>query len=381
MKRAIVYLSALALLLLVPTGAAPSAALAASTAPTTADGFTDLFAAKQDLTWSGGDQATTVVANGRTYWLAGDTIVSNGEDPDGSYPDGARWVSNRILLQRGGDLVNAMANGGVGVPDPPTHTDANADHYWPQAGFYANGHLYVLAQRVQADPTDALGFKLTGVEMAKYRVRSDGLLVLVSMVATPSTGVAGGVGPAHIQWAGDALVYNGYVYAYGFTLAQGNAYVAHWSYAARVPVGKVEQPAAWRFYARSTGRWVARTAALNPDPTDQPDAILPSQVSSVRQVGGKFVVAHKPWNGWGDTVRIETAAAPVGPWTEVASIPSPAGTWEGSDYVTYCPQLHPEQQLASGGLLVSVAWNGKTLDDTMSNADLYKPRFYEVALP
>ena len=384
MKRAIIYLTALALLLLIPaasTGPAPAVELAASTAPTTADGFTDLFAAKQDMTWSGGDQATTVVANGRTYWLAGDTMVSNGEAADGSYPPGSVMVSNRILLQRGGDLVNAMAAGGVAVPDPPTHTDANADHYWPQAGFYANGFLYVLAQRVQADPSDALGFKLTGVEMAKYRIRTDGLLVFVAMVATPSTGVPGGAGAAHIQWAGDAVVWNGYVYAYGFTLASGNAYVAHFSYAARVPVGKVEQPSAWRFWAASQGRWVARIDALNPDANTQPDAVLPSQVSSVRLIGGRFVVAHKPWNGYGDTVRIETAAAPTGPWTEVASIPSPAGTWEGRDYVTYCPQLHPEQALASGKLLVSIAWNGKTMDDTMANADLYKPRFYEVTLP
>ena len=382
MKRAIVYLSALALLLLVPAATAPAVALAASTAPTTADGFTDLFAAKNDMTWSGGDQMTTVTAGGFTYWLSGDTMTSAGVDADGSYPDGAAMVSNRILLQRGGDLVNAMTGGGNAIPDPPTHTDQNLDHYWPQAGFYTGGHLYVLAQRVQADPADAFGFRSVGVEMAKYTISADGLLTLVSMLATPSTGVPGGVGPAAIQWSGDAVVSGGYVYIYGATLAGDNdQFIPHYSYVARVGTGSVEKPASWRYWARSRGYWVSQISKLDPEPGTQPDAVLPSQVSSVRVIGGRFVLLHKPWNGWGTTVYAETSASPTGPWTQTALFDSPAGTWEGREYLTYSPQLHPEQLLASGKLLVSVAWNGKTLDDTLANADLYKPRFYEVTLP
>lgn len=354
----------------------------ATVAPSSADGFTAMFAAKNDLDWSGGDQVTSVAAGGYVYWLFGDSMLSAGEDADGSYPDGTVMVPNRILLQRGGELVNAVTGGGDAAPDPATRTDANLDHYWPQAGFDAGGHLYVLVQRVQADPSSGLGFHSVGVEMAKYRIGSDGLLTLVAVLATPSTGVPGGVGPAHIQWSGDAVVHDGFVYVYGATLAgENDRFIPHFSYVARVPVGQVEDPSAWRYYGASSGQWVERIADLDPDPGTQPDAILPSQVSSARVTGGRWVLLHKPWNGWGSTVFAELSASPVGPWTQHRLFESPAGTWEGVDYVTYSPQLHPEQWLRSGALLVSAAWNGKTLADTMANADVYKPRFYEVRLP
>jgi hypothetical protein len=31
--------------------------------------------------------------------------------------------------------------------------------------------------------------------------------------------------------------------------------------------------------------------------------------------------------------------------------------------------------------LLSIAWNGETLGDLAADADLYKPRFYEIVVP
>ncbi|MEU2699592.1 DUF4185 domain-containing protein [Micromonospora aurantiaca (nom. illeg.)] len=346
-----------------------------------ADGFTAMFAAKQDQEWSGGDQATSVPAGGHVYWLFGDSMLSAGETAAGAYPAGTAMVSNRILRQHGGDqLVTAVAAGDV-VPDPATRDDHTQERYWPQAGFFTNDRLYVLAQRVRNNP-DGQGFTFAGVEMFRYRVAADGALTLEAVLATPSTGVTGRRGvPATVQWAGDAIVRDGYVYVYGYTEADGNAFVLHYTYVARVPVDQVELPSAWRFYAASTGQWVSKVSAWDTDPANQHDAILPTQVSSVRVIGGRIVVAHKPWNGFGSTVFAEVSTSPVGPWTQHPLFESPAGVWQGREYVTYCPQLHPEQTLASGKLLVSMAWNGKTLADSMGDADLYKPRFHEVTLP
>lgn len=220
-----------AVIALVVVGA-PLAEAAVPT-PTTSAGFTQAFANKNDMTWSGGDQMTSLKApNGKVYWSVGDTMLSNGEDPDGSYPDiGTKMVGNRLLLQNGGEFVNAMADGGMAVPDPATATAENQERYWAQGMFYANSHLYVLCQRVVSDTSaGSIGFKITGVEMAKYSINSYGKLKLVSMVATPSTGVAGGVGPTAIQWAADAIVRSGYVYVYGYTSASDNPYVIHYSY-------------------------------------------------------------------------------------------------------------------------------------------------------
>ncbi|MEU7174654.1 MULTISPECIES: hypothetical protein [Micromonospora] len=347
-----------------------------------ADGFTGMFAAKQDQEWSGGDQATSVPAGGHVYWLFGDSMLSGGETAAGAYPPGAVMVSNRILRQHGGDqLVNAVTGGGVGVPDPATHTPQNQERYWPQAGFTVGGKLYVLAQRVLAKPAGD-GFTWVGVEMFRYAIGADGQLTLEAVVATPSTGVTGKRGvPASVQWAGEAVVDGGFVYVFGHVEADSNPYVVHYTYLARVPTGQVEVPSAWRFWAASTGQWVTQVSQWNTDPANQRDAIVSSQVSSANVVGGRWVLLHKPWNGFGSTVYAETATAPTGPYTRTALFESPAGTWRGREYVTYCPQLHPEQQLASGKTLASIAWNGKTLTDTMADADLYKPRFVEVVLP
>jgi hypothetical protein len=53
-----------------PTGAAIGM-------PGTAEGFTELFAAKNDQIWSGGDQTTSFKApNGRIYWISVDTMLA-----------------------------------------------------------------------------------------------------------------------------------------------------------------------------------------------------------------------------------------------------------------------------------------------------------------
>lgn len=368
--------------------------------PTTAAGFTSAFQNMNTMVWSGGDQNTSFKApNNKVYWLTGDTILSNGQDADGSYPDkGTTMVSNRILMESGGTLVNAMANGATGVPNPITPTRgalaandpasqaANSkERYWPQGIFYANGYMYVLAQRVIRTDTNSLGFTLIGTELAKYSISSKtGQLTFLGMKKTPSTGLAQGYGSRNIQWAGDAIVKDGFVYVYGYTLASGNPYVFHYSYVARVSAESIETPSAWRYYKKTTQQWVTSTTSLSTDNTRQPDAILASQVSSVRVIGGKVVIAHKPMNLIGKAVYAEIGTNPQGPFTQKFLFDSPASTWNGSNYMTYAPMLHPEQTLSgseAGKVLVSINWNGKTLTDTMKNADLYKPRFYAMTLP
>lgn len=343
-------------------------------APTTAGGFDQMFQDKNDMDWASGDQATSFKHNGFTYWLFGDTILGT-EDPDGSFADGAIMVANRIMLQQGDQLYNAIANGGSGpaVPNPATNNADNNERYWTQGMFTANGYIYVLCQRVK---NNGSGFLPIGSELAKFTQNTTtGLLTLVGMVVTPGTGKEQSSSPYGIQWTADAVCSGGYAYFYGFALAQNNGYVSHFSYVARVSMTQVENPFAWRFYKKTTGSWVFKISELNQDNTNHPDAIVASQIGSVRYINNKFVMVHKPWNGWGSDVKVTTSTTPYGPFVDETTIfSSPAG----SNYITYCPQLHPEQILTSGKTLVSIAWNGKTLTDTMLDADLYKPRFYEI---
>jgi hypothetical protein len=342
----------------------PAPALAAA-APVTADGFTALFAAKNDLTWSGGDQVTSLRAsNGLTYWSFGDTAVGEQDPATGGYRPGWRLISNTILVQRG-DSLDAATSAGVAVPDA-----ADGDRFWTQGMFQVGNFLYVLCQRVR-NTSDY--FQLRGAELAKFAIGAGGGLTFQAMVSTPSTGKLDGNSAATAQYAGDAVVSGAFVYVFGYANAPGDPYAPHRSYVARVPARLVDNAGAWRF-RNAAGQWVADLGQAAP--------ILTAQISSVRVIGGQWVLAYKPWNGWGDTVYVETRATPWGSPTGTVTVSSPAGTTAGGqNYQTYSPQLHPEQSLASGKLLLSIAWNGITLGDVAADADLYKPRFFEVSLP
>lgn len=338
-------------------------------APTTADGYTQMFADKQDTTWSGGDQMTSYRAsNGAVYWITGDVMLSHGEDADGSYPDGAVMVSNRILRQHGTSLVDAVVGDGNAIPDPAGHTEANGDRYWPQALFEANGFVYVICQRVQHDGTG--GFALKGAEIAKFAF-SGRDLVFRGVHPTPSETV---LDQHAIQWAGSAEVVGGFVYVFGFRTHESDPYAPHRSYVARVPATAVESPAAWRF-------WNGTTWGTTETPAESA-AILHSQVSSVEVIGGMWRILHKPWNGNGVDVYLASSYFAEGPYGGQVIFQSPAGTTpDGHRYQTYTPQFHPWASLTSGRVLVSMDWNGMNLfADTLADSDLYKPRFHEVAL-
>jgi hypothetical protein len=272
-------------------------------------------------------------------------------------------IANKILVQSGGDFTGATS--GQAVPDPSAD-----ERYWTQGMFITGGKLYVLCQRVRnVDDT----FELRGVELARFRFNSNGTLTLETMLNTPSTGKFVADTADTAQYSSDAVVSGGYVYIFGFRNApEDTQYRPHRSYVARVATGSIGSASAWRFY--SNGSWTSTMA----DAT----SILDAQVSSVRLVNGRWLMAYKPWNGWGDTVYIEWRTAPWAAPNATTTVASPGGTTAGGQqYVTYSPQLHPEQTLASGKLLLSIAWNGATLADLLADADLYKPRFYEISVP
>ena len=353
-----------ALTVLLGTAVLAGPAHAATAAPTTADGFFQLFQARNDTTWSGGDQVTSLRApNGLTYWSFGDTMVGAEDPSTGDYASGAVMIPNKILVQSGGDFTAATS--GQAVPDPsPT------ERYWTQGMFTTGGKLYVLCQRV-ANVNNT--FELRGVEIARFAFNSNGTLTLEAMLSTPSTGKSLGNTVDTAQYSSDAVVSRGFVYIFGFRNVPNDPdYKPHRSFVARVATGSVASPSAWQFY--SNGSWSGTMG----DAT----SILDGQVSSVRLVNGQWLMAYKPWNGLGDTVYIERRSAPWATPSATLTVASPAGTTAGGQhYVTYSPQLHPEQTLASGKLLLSIAWNGATLADMLADADLYKPRFYEITVP
>jgi hypothetical protein len=365
-------------------GAALAGGLLASTTAAAADGgappdrlgtassWTDLFQEKNDFTWSGADQATSVPAsNGAVYWLYGDTVLGT-ENAGGGYDPDLRMVSNTILVQRGTGLTPATASGQAAIPDVPNPiADAvplngdETDRYWPVAAVEHAGYLNVFAQRVRNTPDDGLGFQLVGADLARFRISGDAL-VFEGLAATPSSGVPQTDGP---QWAGAVLVSAGYAYVYGHKHT-ATPHNPQSTYLARVPIEELARPDAWAYWDGLA--WTPTQSAAQP--------LFESQPGSVAIINGLWTVLVKPWGGAGADVLAWTAASPQGPFQSRVLFAAPAGTTpEGRSYVTYAPQLHPEQPLASGATLVSLAWAGRSFwADTVHDADLYKPRFYEV---
>lgn len=339
--------------------------------PETAAEWFQLFQAKNDWTWSGSDQVTSYRANnGQTYWLFGDTILGTRNELNGGYNPGWKMVANSILLESNGVLFGATA-GSPAVPNAD-----NGDRYWIQGMFEANGFIYCQCARVR-NAEGGLGFQPYGAELAKFQMELNGRLTFLKMIATPGTGIPEAMGSSAIQWTRDVVVDGGYVYVFGDTLT-GIAFSPKASFVSRVAASEIEDPEAWRFWNGSA--WVT-------DVTDSA-AILPDMISSVRQYSGKWIVLYKPFAGFGDQVWAKIASAPQGPYGSSQMLfSSPGGsvsngvTTDLHCYQTYSPQAHPEYPLASGKLLVSIAWNGCDLfDDAAHDARLYKPRFHEVAV-
>ena len=342
-----------------------------SQTPTTSNGLFELFQAKNDMTWSGSDQATSYRAsNGKVYWLFGDTVLGTRNPATGGYNAGWYMVANTILVESNGILNGATLT----APAVPNADDG--DRYWGQGIFEANGYLYILCERVH-NANNAIGFITLGAELAKFQFQSNGQLTFLGMVSTPGTRITQGTGTATIQWTDDVVAYGGYVYIFG-DAGTGVNLSPKAGYVSRVTMADVENTNSWTFWNGSS--WV--TNMLNSA------QIVADMPSSVRLYGGEWVILYKPFAGAGSQVKVAIGSSPQGPYSSGQVIfQSPGGTTSNGVtatlrcYQTYNPQSHPEYPLSSGKLLVSIAWNGCDLfNDTANDAQLYKPRFYEIAL-
>src|SRR5687768_10087 len=132
--RVLAAITSLLLFGLTPTAPAlarPGAA-PVSSADTAAD-FEAWFQEKNDWTWSGGDQVTSLrAANGLTYWSFGDTVIGKEDPVTGAYRPGWEFLPNTILVQRGDDWSATTFRNAV--PDA-----ADGDRFWTQGMFQAGG--------------------------------------------------------------------------------------------------------------------------------------------------------------------------------------------------------------------------------------------------
>lgn len=178
---------------------------------------------------------------------------------------------------------------------------------------------------------------------------------------------------------GTTLVAKGdWTYVFGGDDGQAASRPASSAYVARVPRGRLGEPAAWRYWNGSAWAAGARPRAVLGDGRRTG---VGSAFSVVRE-GGTYVLFTMAAGTAGlTTVTSYWSCSPTGPWHGPARDFSPSLPHAG--VAAYNPQVHPE--LSGEGRLVlsyDVNWletNGASAGIN-ANVTLYRPRFVTVRL-
>jgi len=289
-----------------------------ATGPGTAAGYAALWAGSPGGVRSADGWWSARLPDGRTAWVTGDGIV-----------DG-RLVNNTLLVQCGSELVSAS-------PGRPFLAPTDDRSWWGGAMVVDAGRLYSFVYGLREGV-------VTGVDLAVIRVPAGGQPVLEAVARTPASDRPEGGRPL---WGASAVAWpDGYVYVYGQSRVEGEFGRA--VYLARVPSGRLAQPAAWR-YLSTGGVWrpdesqLAQVIAAHGGPDNS--------WTTWRDSAGRVAFVSTADGPWSDRLCFYTAPAPTGPYTFTERVRLPAFTFR---HARYLAMGHPGQ-LPGGKTLVSVS--------------------------
>lgn len=322
--------------------------------------------------WQAGDiGASAELSDGRLVWVFGDTVRTAAFSP--------QIVANSMLVSSGRCISQLRTPG-----DGPVIPDVSPDVVrWPMslvvlppvgaaAGTGVHDVLVVLCSRVQRGGAGggALDFVYLGTSAAVFTVGADGVPNLQQVVEItpddPST--------TQVDWGAAATVHGPWLFVYGTRWTGAAGTFGRELYVARAPADDPGNRDLWRFWDGSA--WQPELHAAT--------AVLPavggvSQTLSVHFVDGVFVAVSKRDGDLGDFVYTWTSKSPVGPWQPRQGASAPAGYDTGE--LEYAPLAHPEIPLSDGKLLVSISRNTTDFQQLMTDPEVGRPLFVEVARP
>ncbi|MCY3001228.1 MAG: DUF4185 domain-containing protein [Planctomycetota bacterium] len=324
--------------------------------------------------WIGADGAHSVVlGGGRTLWLFSDTWV--GSIRDGHRTD-AGIVNNTVALQRGplesADLAFSIRrNETDGTPIAFLAPPDGRGWFWLQAGAVAGGRLHVFLPQIErTDDPGVFGFRSCGLWLASTAdFRGDDPLAWRFELApfphaefTPERERSFGCA---------ALVHDGFLYAYG-TEDVIDTFRARHLILARVPVERVSEPDAWRFFA--DGEWQAdfRRASRLFDGMGSEAAVLHQPAR------GRFVIVYTE-NGLSERILARSAPQAWGPWSEPVELARCPESRRDPLLLTYAAKAHATLS-SDDELAVSYVVNSLDFWQVARDASLYWPRFLRVRL-
>ncbi|WP_405657375.1 DUF4185 domain-containing protein [Streptomyces sp. NBC_00079] len=333
--------------------------------------------------WTGGDGTHSVrLPDGRLLWLFSDTYLGQVHGPPGPVGESSAWRDATAPLVRNSAVV--MDGGGRlkrTLPAPLFPDPAPGQWRWPVAarveprspGSSEQVVRVLLWVRAAGQPPWIYGVP-TATEVATLslpglRVESVVRVLDQSLVADPSRRVLFGT---------TLVAKGGWTYVFGGDDGQAASRPASSAYVARVPRGRLGEPAAWQYWNGSGWATGARPRAVLGDGRRTG---VGSAFSVVRE-GGTYVLFTMAAGTAGlTTVTSYWSCSPTGPWHGPAKDFSPS--LPGAGVAAYNPQVHPE--LSGDGRLVlsyDVNWleTGGASASINANVTLYRPRFVTVRL-
>lgn len=309
--------------------------------------------------WRAADVGVTVrLGDGRTLWVFGDTARAGEFRP--------RFVSSSALVTKGRCTSQWVD------PAGPFLANSAGSVCWPSSMTAVSHSTYddvlVGCSRVRRTSADIFGFDYLGMSIASLRVPHSG--VATRPVVTPVT--PDRVDPTQINWGSALLADDEWIYIYGSRQRSGGPGPRE-LVLARAAADTVTLRSTWQYW--DGAGWDAQESAVRPV-IDSGSGV--SQALSVHKRGNDYLAVSKLGGDLTDTVAVWTANSPQGPWTVRSTTHFP---YERGQVVSYQPLAHPEFDLASGKLLVSVSRVAKSVVDLLQRPKASRPVFIEVPMP
>ncbi|GAB2713884.1 hypothetical protein GCM10027072_02050 [Streptomyces bullii] len=330
--------------------------------------------------WTGGDGTHSLrLPDGRILWLFSDTYLGRVHGPPNPAGESHAWrdataplVRNSAVVMRGGRLETTL-------PAPLFPDPAPNQWRWPVAARVESRSpgsseqvVRVLLWVRAAGASPWIYGVPTATEVATLSLpdlRLESVVNVLDQQLVPD--------PSRRVLFGTTLVKeDGWTYVFGGDDGQAASRPASQAYVARVPEGRLADPAAWRYWNGSA--WGARP---RPVLGDGRRTGVGSAFSVVRQDGTYVLFTMAAGTKGLTTVTSYWACSPTGPWHGPTGEFSPSLPRGG--VAAYNPQAHPA--LSGEGRLV-LSYDVNWLETTQAaaqlsrNVSLYRPRFVTLRL-
>ncbi|MEP7114265.1 MAG: hypothetical protein ABI862_13450 [Ilumatobacteraceae bacterium] len=329
-----------------------------------------------------GFDTTRVIAlpDGRYVWTVQDVFIAPSTDPHpSSLRPPAGFAHNALIVQDGNcftTLHGQITPGGhCSVADASYvggELTAPCSHwFWPMSGgLDQSGRLAVFYVEMANERGSGAAPPAHPVAVWIARFDAATLDLLTFAMAPASAG--------NVVYGSAVESDSSFSYLYGwsydqFNLPDPSSPPPSQMFVARVPVGRFDlQPKYW-----NGTDWVGNRSAASPISVTPGGGTNPMQP---RLIDGMWVSVVKANDWLGNTVQLDVAPAPEGPWTTAQTVTVPTRTNDGRTN-TYAAHLMPWRS-ETGNLVVALSNNAWQMDPlALDNPTLYQPRLFELAAP